>query len=184
MVGVRHRLDLFGVLVLSYAAANAGGIIRDVLIGATPPAAIEDWRYAAVSLAAGLFAFHWYPTADRLRRPVLVLDGAGLALFAVSGALKALAYRLPPVAAILLGGLTGVGGGVTRDILVNKIPTVLRKDLYALSALAGAAVVVVGLAWQVPENPVIAAGVALCFGLRLTAIRRGWNLPTAFWAVE
>src|SRR5574339_1233697 len=85
MTGVRHRLDLFGVLVLSFAAGNAGGLTRDLLLGVTPPPAISDWRYIAASLAAGLITFFHVPIIDRLRGSVLVLDAAGLALFAVSG---------------------------------------------------------------------------------------------------
>src|SRR5947199_1589600 len=129
MTGVKHRLDLFGVLVLSFAAANAGGITRDVLIGAVPPAAIRDWRYIVVSLLAGPMTFYWHPMISRLRSPVLVFDAAGLALFAVSGTLTALAVHLSPVAAALLGVLTGIGGGMVRDVLVAEVPTVLRSEL-------------------------------------------------------
>src|SRR5438477_1564913 len=95
--GVKHRLDLFGVLVLSFAAGNSGGIARDVMIGATPPAAISDWRYVGVSILAGLITFYWSRTINRLSSPVLVFDAAGLALFAVSGAGKALAFDAVPV---------------------------------------------------------------------------------------
>ena len=141
---VKHRLDLFGVLVLSFAAGNSGGIARDVMIGAVPPAAISDWRYIAVSILAGLITFYWYRIINRLSSPVLVFDAAGLALFAVSGAGKALAFHAGPVAATLLGMLTGIGGGMVRDVLVREIPTVLRTELYAVAALIGAAVVVIG----------------------------------------
>ena len=101
--GVKHRLDLFGVLVLSFAAGNSGGIARDVMIGARPSAAISDWRYIAVSMLAGLITFYWYPIINRLSSPVLVFDAAGLALFAVAGAGKALTFQAGPVAATLLG---------------------------------------------------------------------------------
>ena len=136
MVGVRHRLDLFGVLVLSFAAATAGGIARDLLIGAVPPAPIADWRYIAVPVLAGLATFRWHPMIRRVQSPVLVFDAAGLSLFAVSGALKALAFGLNPVAAVLLGMLTGIGGGMVRDVLVAEVPTVLRAEVYAVAALA------------------------------------------------
>jgi uncharacterized membrane protein YeiH len=179
MTAVRHRLDMFGILVLSLAAATFGGMARDVLIGALPPAALADWRYIAVSLLAGLIIFFRYSTSSRLRTPILILDGAGLALFAVSGTLKALAFGVTPVSAIMLGVLTGVGGGVARDILVAEIPTVLRAELYAVAALAGATVVVVGRALQLPSIPVTVAAAALCFGLRFMAIRYGWRLPVA-----
>ena len=177
--GVKRRLDLFGVLVLSFAAGNAGGIARDLLIGAVPAAAISDWRYLAVSLFAGIITFYWFSGIDRLRSPVLLFDGAGLALFAVSGTQKALAFGLNPVMAALLGTLTGIGGGMTRDVLLAEIPTVLRADLYAVAALAGAAVVVIGDVLQLPWTAVTIAGAALCFGLRLMAIHYGWHLPIA-----
>lgn len=177
--GVKRQLDLFGVLVLSFAAANTGGISRDVLIGAVPPAAISDWRYLAVSLLAGLLTFFWRPGIDRLRSPVLVFDGAGLALFAVSGAQKALAFGLAPVMAALLGMLTGIGGGMARDVLLAEVPAVLRSEIYAVAALAGAAVVVIGETVRLPSVATTVAGAVLCFGLRLVAIRRGWHLPVA-----
>jgi uncharacterized membrane protein YeiH len=177
--GVRRRPDLFGVLVLSFAAANAGGITRDLLIGAIPPSAIQDWRYVAVSVVAGMITFCWYQGIDKLHSPVLVFDGAGLALFAVTGTQKALAFGLNPVAAVLLGMLTGIGGGMARDMLLAEIPTVLRAELYAVAALVGAAVVVIGTELQLPAAAVMLVGAVLCFGLRFTAIYRGWHLPVA-----
>ncbi len=177
--GVKHRLDLFGVLVLSFAAGNSGGIARDVMIGAHPPAAISDWRYVAVSILAGLITFFWYRIINRLSSPVLVFDAAGLALFAVAGAGKALAFQAGPVAATLLGMLTGIGGGMVRDVLVREIPTVLRTELYAVAALIGAAVVVIGRMLNVPSSMAAVVGAVLCFGLRFMAIRRGWQLPVA-----
>jgi uncharacterized membrane protein YeiH len=179
MVGVKHRLDLFGVLVLSFAAGNAGGITRDVLIGAIPPAAIRDWRYVTVSILAGLITFYSYRTVNRLSMPVLVFDAAGLALFAVSGAGKALAFHAGPVAATLLGMLTGIGGGMTRDVLVREIPSVLRVELYAVAALVGAAAVVVGQGLHLSPTVSAPVGAALCFGIRLMAMRFGWQLPVA-----
>jgi uncharacterized membrane protein YeiH len=179
MSGVRHRLDLFGVLVLSFAAGNAGGLTRDLLLGATPPPGISDWRYIGVSLAAGLLTFFCAPIIRRLRSSVLVLDAAGLALFAVSGTLKALAAGLNPVAAMLLGVLTGVGGGMLRDVLVSEVPAVLRGELYASAALAGTAVVVLGRLARFPTATSAILGAILCFVLRYLAIRRGWRLPTA-----
>jgi uncharacterized membrane protein YeiH len=182
--GVKHRLDLFGVLVLSFAAANSGGIARDLLIGAVPPAAFSDWRYLAVSLLPGVITFYRYSAIDRLRSPVLVFDGAGLALFAVSGTEKALVFGLNPVMAALLGMLTGIGGGMARDVLLAEVPTVLRSEIYAVAALAGAAVVVIGHVLLLPSMVATAAGAVLCFGLRLMAIRRGWKLPIAQQSAE
>ena len=177
--GVQRRLDIFGVLVLSFVAGNFGGITRDLMIGAVPPAAISDWRYLAVSLLAGVVTFYWFATLDRLRSSVLLFDGAGLALFAVSGTQKALAFGLNPIMAALLGMLTGIGGGMVRDVLLAEIPVVLRADLYAVAALAGAAVVVVGSLLHLPSTAATITGAAVCFGLRVMAIQYGWHLPTA-----
>ena len=177
--GIRHRLDIFGVLVLSFVAANFGGITRDILIGAVPPVAIQDWRYVAVSVLAGVIAFFWYPLIERLRSPVLVFDAVGLALFAIVGTSKALAFHLGPVAAPLLGMLSGIGGGLVRDMLVSEVPTVFRAEIYAIAALAGAVVVVGGHLLHLPSAPVAILGATLCFGLRMISIRRGWRLPIA-----
>jgi len=179
MVAVQHRFDIFGVLVLSFAAGNVGGITRDVLIGAVPPAAITDWKYLAVSIAAGLITFYWFHITDRFRNNVLLLDAVGLAFFAVAGAEKSLIHGLNPIMAALLGMLTGIGGGMLRDVLAMQIPTVLRSDLYALAALAGAVVVVGGHALHVPAVVSTTTGGVLCFVLRFMAIRRRWHLPVA-----
>lgn len=182
MAGIKHRLDIFGVLVLSFAAANAGGIIRDLLIGAVPAPGIADWRYVAVPVLAGLFTFRWGSIIDRLRNSVEIFDAGGLALFAVAGAQKALEFHLRPLAAMLLGMLTGIGGGIVRDILSNEVPAVLRGDVYAVAALAGAAVVVGGRVLHLPSTASALIGAALCFGLRFIAIRRSWQLPVARWS--
>lgn len=179
---VKYRLDLFGVLVVSFATATAGGITRDLLIGAVPPAALRDWRYLGVSVLAGLVVFFSSPRPERqrrLRNLVLTFDAAGLALFAVSGTQKALGYGLNPVMAALLGMLTGIGGGMMRDMLTSEIPAVLRSDLYAVAALAGAIVVVVGHGLNVSPGATAVAAAAFCFGIRLVALWRGWRLPTA-----
>ena len=147
--------------------------------GAVPPAAIRDWRYLGVCILAGFVTFLWYPNIDVQRRPVLLFDGAGLALFAVTGTQKALAAGLNPVMAALMGMLTGVGGGMLRDVLVNQTPTVLRADLYAVAALAAGAVVVVGHFMHYPSLAVMIVGALLCFWLSVMAILRGWHLPVA-----
>lgn len=175
--GVKSRLDLFGLMVLAFATGNAGGITRDLLIGAVPPAAIKDWRYLAVSLLAGLVIFFWYPKIDVNRRPVLLFDAAGLALFAVTGTQKALAAGLNPIMAALMGMLTGIGGGMLRDVLVNETPTVLRADLYAVAALVAGLAVVTGYLLHFPSFAGMMAGALLCFLLRIMAIFRGWHLP-------
>jgi uncharacterized membrane protein YeiH len=179
LLAVKHRLDVFGVLVLSFAAGNAGGITRDLLIGAVPPAPIADWRYGGVCTVAGLVVFSLHPTLDRFRNAVLWWDAVGLAFFATAGTQKALLHGLNPGMAALLGMLTGIGGGMLRDMLVSEIPTVLRADLYALAALAGATVVASAQAVHVP--PIVAAiiGGVLCFALRFGGIRYDWHLPAA-----
>ena len=180
MAAIKHRFDIFGVLVLSFAAANVGGIIRDVLIGAVPPPGISDWRYIAVPVVAGLATFYRSSIIDRVRNSVDVFDAGGLALFAVSGAQKALDFHLGPFTAILLGVLTGIGGGMVRDVLSAEAPAVLRGDVYAVAAMAGAAVVVAGRVLHFHPIAATLLGAALCFILRILAIRRGWQLPVAY----
>jgi uncharacterized membrane protein YeiH len=177
--GVRKRFDLFGVLVLAWVAAVAGGMARDLMIGAVPPAAIANWRYLAVTMAAGLLGFFASDLIARLRTPVLLFDAAGLCLFAVTGTQKALAYGLSPLMAAMLGMVTCIGGGVARDLLTRQIPTVLRSELYAVAALAGAGTVAVGFWLDLPRHPIALAGAAICLFLRLMSIYRGWRLPIA-----
>jgi uncharacterized membrane protein YeiH len=177
--GAKRGLDLFGVVVLSFAAGNSGGIARDLLIGAVPPGAVGDWRYLGVSLLAGIVTFFSSPLIARMSNPILIFDAAGLALFAVTGSSKALSFGLNPVMAAALGVVTGIGGGMVRDVLLVEIPTVLRAELYAVAALAAAAIVVVGHVLQLPIAPVTAVALMTCFLLRVVAIRRGWRLPVA-----
>ncbi len=180
VLAVRHRLDLFGVLVLAGATAVTGGIIRDVLIGAVPPAALADLRYLGTAMLAGFVTFFWHGTIERMRNPVQVFDAAGLALFAVLGTGKALAFGLSPFASVLLGIITGIGGGIARDLLVVRTPVVLQQtELYAVAAMAGAGIVALAHAAGWPQTPAMVAGAVLCFGLRFMAIRRGWRLPVA-----
>ncbi|MDH5834134.1 trimeric intracellular cation channel family protein [Luteimonas kalidii] len=179
LVAVRHRLDLFGVLVLAFAAATAGGIIRDVLLGATPPVSVLDWRYLAVSSTAGLLTFYRHEQVERMRNPVQLSDAVGLSLFAVLGADKALDAGLGPTGAIMLGILSGVGGGIVRDVLVAQVPSVLQRELYAIAAFVGATVVVAGDALDLPPTPVTVGGATACFVIRWLAIRRGWRLPVS-----
>jgi uncharacterized membrane protein YeiH len=179
VAAVNRRLDIFGILVLSFVTGNFGGITRDLLIGAVPPAALTDGRYLLVSVLAGLITFFWYAGVDRLRSPVLLFDAAGLSFFAVAGAQKAIAFGLSPVMSALLGMLTGIGGGMTRDVLLAEIPHVLCSDLYAVAALAGASIVVIGDLLGLPYGASALAGGVLCFGLRFMAIRHGWHLPVA-----
>ncbi len=178
MAGVRAQLDLFGALVLAVVVGLAGGIIRDVLIG-IPPATFRDWRYLAVAGGAGLLTSLAHPAINRLQRPIDALDAAGLALFCVTGAATALAHRLGVVESIILGAITGIGGGMLRDILVGQIPTVLRGGLYAIPALVGAGIVVG--AYKAGDYtvvfPIVGAGV--CFLMRMVGLRYDLGLPRA-----
>ncbi len=180
VLAVRHRLDLFGVLVLACVTAVTGGIVRDLLIGAVPPASLADWRYLSVAMLAGLVTFRWHALIERLRNPVLMFDAAGLALYAVLGTGKALAFGLSPFAATLLGIMSGIGGGIARDLLVARTPVVLQPtEIYAVAALAGGGIVAIAHALDLPQAPAMVVGALLCFGLRFMAIRRGWRLPVA-----
>jgi uncharacterized membrane protein YeiH len=182
LAGVKRRLDLFGILVLSFVAANSGGITRDLLIGAVPPAAFDDLRYLGTSIFAGLVTFFFSSLIVRLSNAVQVFDAAGLAFFAVAGASKALDHGMNPIMAVVLGMVTGIGGGMARDLLLTEIPTVLRAELYAVAALAAATVVVIGHLLQLPVAPVTIVALILCFGLRVLAIRYRWQLPVAKFA--
>src|SRR5690242_18579986 len=165
------RLDIVGVVALGMITALGGGIIRDVILDSLPPATFVDWRYLAVAAAGGLIAFVFGRHLDRLTTPMTVLDAAGLSLFAVTGAGKALALGLGPAQAVILGAITGVGGGTLRDVLVRQVPTVLSSGLYAIPALVGATATVVISELGV-YGPLAAVGAAaLCFGIRMTGVR-------------
>lgn len=179
VLAARARLDLFGVLVCAFATASAGGIARDVLIGAIPPAALSNWRYAGIWLVAGGLGFFWSGRIERFGQPVRILDAMGLAVFAVTGAAKALDAGISPWMAPALGVLSGVGGGMLRDMLLNQVPLVLRSELYAVAALTGAGVVALGHVLGWPLQPTLVAGALACFALRIAALRYGWHLPHA-----
>jgi len=174
------RLDLLGVLVVAVATALGGGTIRDLLLGEAPPDSVRDPRYALIALVGGAATFVFYRYVREIPDPVLItLDAGGLALFAVSGAAKALEFRLAAVMCVAMGGITAVGGGVIRDLLLTRVPVILRLDVYATAALVGAAVMVVGVRRGAPRNLMMLIGGVVCFGLRLLGAWRHWNLPTA-----
>jgi uncharacterized membrane protein YeiH len=176
LAAVRAKLDLFGVVVLAAVVGLAGGITRDVLIG-TPPATFRDWRYLAAAAAAGVVCFFAGRTLERAERSIMVFDALGLGLFAVTGATKALQFGLGPLQAILLGAITGVGGGMLRDLLLRQTPTVLREGLYAVPALLGATVLVVAQRAG-STNPVFPVlGALVCIAARLTGLRYGIDMP-------
>lgn len=175
---IQGNLDVLGMAVLAFATALGGGILRDLLIGSIPPNSIRDWRYGATAFAAGAFVFVGYRHLSHVPAMwILTLDAAGLGLFAVAGAAKALDLGIHPLLSILMGGITGVGGGTIRDILLARVPAVLHSDIYATAALLGAAIVVAGWKLKIRAAWSMTLGGAACFLLRMTALWRHWNLP-------
>ena len=177
LVAVRKNLDLFAALVLGGVTGLGGGFIRDVLIGAIPPAALADWRYLLVPVAAGMLTFAFHPAIGRMERVVTLFDSFGLALFCVTGALKAVEFGLGPLPAALLGMVTGIGGGILRDVLAGRVPIIFEGVLYATPALAGAGVAVLLDRTDLPLGVVAAAGFTTCLAWRLLAAVRGWRAP-------
>jgi len=177
MAGVRARLDIFGVCVLGATTALGGGVLRDVLLGITPPASVSDWRYLLTPIVVALLVFRFHPRIARLRRGVLVLDAAGMGLFATGGAASALQHGAGVAAACVIGMTTAIGGGALRDVLLLEVPYVLRKEIYALAALAGAAVVVATTAAGLHPGVAAALGATLAIALRWIALWRHWNAP-------
>jgi uncharacterized membrane protein YeiH len=178
MTAIQNDLDLLGVLVLAFVTAVGGGILRDLLIGATPPAAIRDWRYigiAMVGVTSTTLFYHW--VQDIPPSLMITLDAAGLSLFAMAGAEKALDYGMHPVMAVVMGGITGVGGGTVRDMLLARVPGVLHKDVYASAALAGSIVMMLLLRAKLPRAVAMPAGGCACFLLRMVSVAQHWNLP-------
>ena len=172
------RLDIVGVVALGMITALGGGIIRDVLLGSLPPATFTDWRYLAVAAGGGLIAFVFGRHLDRLNTSITILDAAGLGLFAVTGASKALGLGIGPAQAVILGAITGVGGGTLRDVLVRQIPSVLSSGLYAIPALVGATATVVVTLLDSYGLPTAVGAAALCFGIRMVGVRYRLNAPT------
>jgi uncharacterized membrane protein YeiH len=171
------RLDIVGVVTLGMTTALGGGIIRDILINFLPPATFSDWRYLAVAAAASLIAFVFGRRLDRLHGTITVLDAAGLSLFAVTGASKAIDLGLGPVQAVILGAITGVGGGTVRDVLVQQVPSVLRSEIYAIPALTAATITVITSEAGVYGLPWAVAAALVCFGIRMVGVRLGLNAP-------
>lgn len=176
LAGVRARLDLFGVLVLATVVAMAGGFVRDLLIG-VPPETLRDGRFLAAAVAAGLLCFFARGLLDRVDRGVLVFDAFGLAIFCVAGAAKALDAGIAPAQAALLGAVTGIGGGILRDVLLAQVPVVLRQELYAVPALLGAGAFVGLDAAGAAEAVAATTGALVCLAIRLAALRFGLEAP-------
>jgi uncharacterized membrane protein YeiH len=171
------RLDIVGVVTLGMFTALGGGMIRDILLDALPPATFNDWRYLTVAALGGLVAFAFGRGLERLATPILVLDAAGLSLFAVSGALKALDLGVGAAQAVILGAVTAVGGGTLRDVLIREIPAVLTAGLYAIPALLGACLLVGADRAGVADLPAAVAGAALCFAVRMVGVHFGIDAP-------
>jgi len=177
--GIAKRLDLFGIAFVGFVAALGGGIVRDLVIGAVPPLAFGDWRYAVTAVVASLAVFWLHPQLSRWRRSVLLLDAAGLGLFTVTGTLKALDAGVPAVGACLIGMLTAIGGGLARDLLTGEIPVVLQRDIYAVAALGGAILVTILRGAGVVDPLTMTASALLITGVRLVALYRRWSAPVA-----
>jgi uncharacterized membrane protein YeiH len=174
----QRGLDVFGICAIAFTVACGGGIVRDVCIGAIPPAGLTNWRYLAAALVAAALTIGMFPIVQRLNRPVLLFDAIGLSLFAVTGAEKTLSYGHSGLMAILLGITTAVGGGVMRDVLLNRVPVILEKEIYASAALVGASVVVAGFYWQfLPADWISVIALGAGFALRMLSLRFHWNLP-------
>ncbi|WP_257605172.1 trimeric intracellular cation channel family protein [Pseudomonas sp. UMAB-40] len=175
---MRSNLDLLGVMVIAFIVALGGGVTRDLLIGATPPNAVADWRYPALAFLMGGVAFVLHEQVlSWSGSTLIVLDAAGLALFAVAGAQKALNFGISPFVSMLMGTITGVGGGMLRDIVLARVPVVLQADLYASSAFVGAAVLIIGRRLGVPPVACALLAGAACLALRLASVSYGWQLP-------
>lgn len=177
LTGVQKKLDLFGVVFIAGATALGGGFIRDALIGATPVAALGDWRYLVTPAVVGVVVFRVHPTVARLARPLLILDAAGLGLFAVAGARKALDHGIGTVGACGIGMLTAIGGGIIRDVLVREIPVVLHREIYATAALVGAAIIAVGDRLGAPDTVLAVVAVITTFVIRVVSRWRRWSAP-------
>ena len=174
----QRGLDIFGICVIAFIVACGGGILRDLCIGAVPPAGLTNLTYLAAALIATALTVGFYPLVQKLSHPVLLFDAAGLSLFAVTGAQKTLSFGFTGQAAILLGITTAVGGGVMRDVLLNRVPVILQKEIYALAAFIAALIVVTGNHFQwLPNDIVSVIALGICFTLRLLALRFHWNLP-------
>ncbi len=180
LVAVRKHFDVVGVIALASVTALGGGLIRDALLGDTPPPALTQTSYLLVPLAAAAITFAAHTHIEkRWLRAHLVFDAAGLGLFCVSGTSKALSFGLTGIGAIALGVLTATGGGVIRDVLAQEAPVLFRSDtiLYGVPAALGATAVT--LAWRFDAfSGTVAVAIAFCvFALRITALRFGWHAP-------
>ncbi|MER5911541.1 trimeric intracellular cation channel family protein [Streptomyces sp. NPDC001982] len=182
LLAVRKNFDVFGIAVLAEVTALGGGLFRDLVIGAVPPAAFTDLGYFITPLFAALLVFFLHPHVERIQVGVNVFDAAGLGLFCVTGTIKAYAYGLNLAASAALGLATAVGGGVLRDVLANEVPSLLRwdRDLYAVPAIVGAIMVAVCIRYDALTPFTSGTAVVTAFVLRLLAMRFHWRAPRAW----
>ncbi|MGA4851502.1 trimeric intracellular cation channel family protein [Streptomyces sp. G5(2025)] len=182
LLAVRKNFDVFGIAVLAEVTALGGGLFRDLVIGAVPPAAFTDLGYFITPLFAAALVFFLHPEVERTQLAVNVFDAAGLGLFCVAGTTKAYDYGLGLTASAALGLMTAVGGGVLRDIVANEVPSLVRwdRDLYAVPAIVGATMV--ALCIRFDELTAFTSGLAVVttFVLRLLALRYHWRAPRAW----
>jgi uncharacterized membrane protein YeiH len=171
------RLDIVGVITLGMITALGGGIIRDILLDDLPPATFQDWRYLAVAAAGAFIAFLLGRRLRRLAGSITVFDAVGLSVFAVTGASKALDFGLGPAQAVILGTITGVGGGTLRDVLIRQVPSVLSTGLYAVPALVAAAITVVASSVGVYSWQAATVAATACFLIRILGVHFSLNAP-------
>ncbi|MEN3297995.1 TRIC cation channel family protein [Pseudonocardia sp.] len=177
LAAVYARLDVFGVLVLACVTALGGGVVRDLLLGISPPTTLRQWPFLVTPVVVALVVFRFHPAVARLRRGTQLADALGLALFVTTATSTGLATGAPGITSAIVGVITGIGGGVLRDVLLNEIPQVLRREIYAIAALLGATLVVIGTRLGITPVAVTLVAAAVVAGLRIVALWRGWNAP-------
>ncbi|UQZ88340.1 hypothetical protein C4J81_03610 [Deltaproteobacteria bacterium Smac51] len=177
MAGVKKDADIVGIIILSLMACSCGGLVRDVMIGDLPPELLRSTIPLFLSIVAGLATYFFYSRVDRIRHPIDFFDALGLGLFAVVGANKAMAFGISPVWSVLLGLLTGVGGGIVRDMMLAQVPTIFKSEIYATPALLGALILVAGKSiWPEESHVFMTLGAIVCSGLRLLALHYNWHI--------
>jgi len=184
ILGVKKRMDLFGVLVLSVATGLGGGIVRDLILGHTPPATLTDWRYLGTAGLAGVLVFVWYNRIANHGTFITTFDAVGLSIFTVTGTVIALNSGLGPIPAALLGMLTGVGGGVLRDIMAAEVPLIFRSEIYAVASLLGAIIIITATQIGFSGIPSEILAALATFILRMLSVQRGWKIPVAISKIE
>jgi len=179
ILAVKKRMDLFGVLVLSVSTGLGGGIVRDLILGHTPPATLTDWRYLGMAGLGGVLVFVWYNRIANHGTFITTFDAVGLSIFTVTGTVIALNAGLSPAPAALLGILTGVGGGVVRDVLAAEIPLIFRSEVYAVASMLGAVIIIIASQTGFSGIPSEILAALATFILRMVSVQRGWKIPVA-----